>query len=288
MRLATLSWLAISLLSCSSDPDETRDDVVEDADGFDDPAFDAVRVPDVAREPDARHDPDLQDSAPMTSEWLTLETELGGIDALFRHPAPSELRGAVIYNHGAIVESLGYEATAAEGYDVDDFVAAIADAGYAALAPMRGSAYQLGDGVVGAAVDYLRSRDDVDGDRIFLIGFSKGGLVTFYHAAPLDNLAGVVLMSPAIGTGSWSSESDMDSYLNGLGIDLEAIDARVMFTLGDADPSSIRTNVRDYLVPRLASLDVDVDLPDDYPGDHRSFWVVRDEHWPDVVAFLNR
>jgi dienelactone hydrolase len=56
-------------------------------------------------------------------------------------------------------------------------------------------------------VDYLRTRDDVDGARLGMIGFSMGGIETWL-AASVDERVGVIV--PAIGVQSfrWSLEHD--------------------------------------------------------------------------------
>ena len=227
---------------------------------------------------------------PTESEWITLETTgLGMVDALYRHPSPAAMLPAVVYNHGAIIESTGYEEGAAQGYDVDEFVAAIADAGFVALAPIRPPTTLETNDVTPVAIAYLDRLENVDHDRIYVIGFSKGGLLSLHGVVQADSArpTALVLMSPALGS-SWNSEEEMDTYLSSVDIDLSVIDFPVFITLGDEDSEAFVNNVTNYLIPRLETLGVDVEYQLDYPGDHQSFWVVRDDHFPDVIDFFNR
>ncbi len=54
---------------------------------------------------------------------------------------------------------------------------------------------------VAAAVTYLRARDDIDGDRIALVGHSEGGLVAPLVAAEDARLAGIALLAGPAYTG---------------------------------------------------------------------------------------
>jgi dienelactone hydrolase len=56
-------------------------------------------------------------------------------------------------------------------------------------------------------VDYLRQRDDIDPDRIGMIGFSMGGIHT-YLAAAVDERVKVVVPAIAVQSFSWSLAND--------------------------------------------------------------------------------
>ena len=126
------------------------------------------------------------------------------IEALYRHPG-GDRRPAVIYNHGKEVELKGYAAAAASGYDVADFVDQLARDGYVALAPLRPSKVtRFSDWreMIVQGIAFLKAQPGVDPNRIYMIGFSKGGLLSLQVAIEEDrDLAGLILMSPSPGEG---------------------------------------------------------------------------------------
>jgi dienelactone hydrolase len=56
-------------------------------------------------------------------------------------------------------------------------------------------------------VDYLKTRDDVDGERIGMIGFSKGGIETWL-AATVDERVKVLVPAIAVQSFRWSLENE--------------------------------------------------------------------------------
>ncbi|MBI4399259.1 dienelactone hydrolase family protein [Candidatus Micrarchaeota archaeon] len=209
-------------------------------------------------------------------EWVTLETADGTIRALYFHPHPGKRLPAVIYNHGVFVEQYGYEQAAAQGYDVKDFVQALGDGGYAALAPIRPESNDLSS--VDSAFDFLKDQKDVDGEKIIMIGFSKGGVFTLKKA--IENppgLKGIVLLAPAIAGDEIATE--LFSGLNNVTVP-------VYVGLGKNEPNKAIVENVNKLIPQLKNLGKDVRYKTDYPGDHKWFYEVRPEYWDDVRSFI--
>lgn len=226
------------------------------------------------------------------AEWVDFETANGvEVSALFAKPDGDGPFAAMVYNHGRIVRERGYDEAAARGYDVKDFVEKLADAGYVAIAPIRDrlegvgpkKAISGGLAVSNGAIDFLKGRSDVDAEKIGVMGFSEGGLIALWTALKRDDLAAVVLMSPAImpRAGNWSfKRAARKDYLN-------HITAPVMLTMGRDDARRIKKNVFKYLIPNMESLGKDFSYRTDYPGDHAWFWEPREEYFNDILEFLN-
>jgi len=99
---------------------------------------------------------------------------------------------AVLYNHGGAGYTIG---GAPEGT-----CEALAEAGFAAFSPIRRPTRSLrghGDDVR-AGLDYLTSVDGVDADRVGMIGFSRGALLTYQAAYRRPSLKAAVIMGSGV------------------------------------------------------------------------------------------
>jgi alpha/beta superfamily hydrolase len=65
-------------------------------------------------------------------------------------------------------------------------------------------------GDVKAVLDYLRSRQNIDSDRIGLVGYSFGGSVAFLVAREDTRIRKLALVSPAIDESDWQ---DLSNYV---------------------------------------------------------------------------
>lgn len=199
----------------------------------------------------------------------------GSVKALYSHPQPGRSHPVVIYNHGLIVENIGYKKAAEAGYDVRDFVKALCQAGFVGLAPLRAKGYRFPDGTLKTALAFLDGEADVDEKRLGMLGFSKGGGVSLQAALSIPVFRALVLISPAL----------PKHYDKGA---LKKLNSRLMLTLGVGDPTTIRERSTQELAVEFERLGKAIELRDKYPGGHKSFWKVRPDHWADVLTFLNK
>lgn len=102
---------------------------------------------------------------------------------------------AVIYNHGGFENMIGGapEETARE----------LAKAGYVGFSPIRREEMSMDGNLqdILAATDYLKGLQEVDKDRIAIMGFSRGGLLALLTAINGLQCKAIVVMAPAPGKG---------------------------------------------------------------------------------------
>lgn len=114
-----------------------------------------------------------------------------------------ELKPGIVYMHGAVVRENPDRAERA-GYDVDALVQSFEKLGYVTIAPIRETpagtdngdeAIKEGIELSRKAAKELRSRSDVDPNRICLVGFSEGALISMWALALHDDYNSAVIMS---------------------------------------------------------------------------------------------
>lgn len=134
----------------------------------------------------------------------TVSYRIGEVEgqALICRPEGKGPFPTVIYNHGLIVDNVGYQRAARRGYDLSGICHALAADGFLAFAPLR----QSGKGniprhkeEVSQAVDYVKSLPEVDPSRIALMGFSRGGLLTLMVGVERNDLRALLIVAPAPG-----------------------------------------------------------------------------------------
>lgn len=213
-------------------------------------------------------------------EWIEIQDPRSGriTPALFYHPKPGTKLPAVIYNHGKIIENIGYQAARQKGYDVAEFVRALADNRYVAIAPIRPADTDFFFVPINRAVmSYLKQRSDIDFSHIGIIGFSKGGYMALEAASKMPELKAVVAMSPARPQAPLSKE------------ELAEIQSPVFVMLGKQELNEeIGQTTLHSVVEVLRVLGKNIEFKCDYNGGHQWFYKVRPEYWPDIIGFLNK
>ena len=212
-------------------------------------------------------------------EWVVFEEPATGqvIRALYAHPSPGKKLPVVIYQHDETIEKIDYAGGKEQGYDVADFVRGLSDHQFVAIAPMRVEGLDF-DSVMQGVLAYLRTKPDVDMNRIGMIGFSKGAMMALQAAPSMPELKAVVAMSPAALARTTRGESE-----------LPKIQVPVLVTLGQQElQDSIGQNAQHDVVEVLQRLGKKIEFKSSYPGNHAWFCKVRQEYWSDIIAFLNK
>ena len=185
---------------------------------------------------------------------------------------------AVIYNHGLIVDLQGYVRASARGYDLDGFCRALAEDGFLAFVPIRGS----GEGNIPGhkeeilrAVDYVKTLPDVEPSQIALMGFSRGGLLTLMVGVERKDLKALLILAPAPGRGHFAEAIQRVSSLNvPVLLLVEAGDDSRILEYFEMLKLALRTYRKEARIIRY-----------DCGGGHGLFWIVH-YYWKDVRAFL--
>lgn len=238
--------------------------------------------------------------------WIKLKTESGEtIDAIYGYPDTEAQYPAVIYNHGSSVRKFGYLDSVNRGYDVKDFVRALAENGYVAIAPMRKhkrlpsrkgppgdvvfkmpaeewtEAVEEGFKIINSSIRFLKKQPSVLVDKIGIIGFSEGGLITLFATFDHKQLRAVVLIAPALG------RSPIYRYSTAVRRVAE-INSPIFLLLGRSDIPGIIDKCTNLLIPKMKGVNKHIEYRIDYPGDHGWFHKVRFEYWDDIIRFLNK
>jgi len=193
-----------------------------------------------------------------------------------------------------------------------DFVKALVESNFVALAPIREygklsqtqwkqqggkmskQATDCGDSktctetikeglrVTKSAIQFLKEQPNVADDKIGIIGYGEGGLITLWSVFDYKDLKAIVLMSPShVGK---SPEFNFEAAVKRV----ESITSPVFITLGDSDKTKIIKNCTNLLIPQMKELNKDIEYRVDYKGPHQWFKKVRDEYWNDIISFLNK
>ncbi len=255
----------------------------------------------------------LKDYKPKSADlrFVTITTEQKEtVRAVLGEPSGSGNRSAVIFNHGTSTRCDGYEGAKRKGQMyVDDYVKALNEQGYVAIAPLRtlfakeatldrdpltgirrltGTPEQwteviaYGLRVVGAARRFLAERPGVNQEAIAIMGYSEGGNVSLWSAIETPGYRAVVLLSPA------TIPPPLRYRLLAATREelLRRINAPVFLAVATDDFEEIRQVTSEALIPNLKKVNPAFRYRNDYPGPHGSFMRVRNEFWGDVAAFL--
>jgi dienelactone hydrolase len=189
-------------------------------------------------------------------------------------PAGAGPFAAVVYNHGGLGAVVG-------GAPVET-CRALAVEGFIGVSPIRRAtvpiAGHLDDVLAGLAL--ARARPEVDAARIGVLGFSRGGELTFRAALDDRDLDAVVLMAPAPVMGALDEDIARASELTAPALVLVAEN-----DVYQADHLGLARAVHQALQDAGKDVMLIVYPPFGTDG-HELFYEVGD-YWPDVVAFLH-
>ena len=187
---------------------------------------------------------------------------------------------AVVYNHGGLGHIIGGAPR--------ETCRALAASGFVGFSPIRRQTRPLHGHLddVMAALSYVRGLDTVDPGSLGMIGFSRGGLLTFMAARSGKDLRAVVIMASALGRGHLEAELT----------NADAVSAPILILVAENDTGSRRTRGQNLL---QASRRIDRKLkaagrpsrlivyPPHGNDGHTLFYDVG-SYWADVEKFLNK
>jgi len=181
----------------------------------------------------------------------------------------------VIYHHGGFTPRIGGAPK--------ETCQALARAGFIGLAPIRRQAIQLKGQLedVEASIEYAKRLDGVDAERIGLIGFSRGGLLTLMAGTQRRDLKALVVMAPAPGRGAIRRVLSRAREIKAPVLTLVAANDR-----RQADHVKIAREV-DRTLKSVGNQHRLIVYPAFGNDGHRMFFQVGD-YWKDVQKFLEQ
>ncbi len=189
-------------------------------------------------------------------------------------PAAAGAQPGVLFNHGGSGDNIGG--------DLEGTCQALAEAGYVGYSKMRRKTVSLEGHIddVLEGLDYLLARSEVDADRIGIMGFSRGAMLTL-QAAELRNEPDAVVL---LGLGP--DKGPIDQIL----ADANKVGAPLQLLVAENDQQANAALLESKVVPALQAAGLSVSFkkyppwPYDEDG-HKMFFTVGD-WFDDVKAFV--
>ena len=200
-----------------------------------------------------------------------------------RPPADGPLP-AVVYNHGSIVDAVGFAEAKAAGNDLDQICQQLAKDGFVTLIPIRSErGYGKGFGdykpefrhIVNSAIDHIKSRSYVNPSKINLMGHSMGGLLTLLVGTQRNDLRALIISAPATKNKAFGSAV----------YDSKKINAPILLMIENSDQAHIQRGVDNLEGAFQTHKKVAKVIRYDRGGGHTLFFKV-DYYWTDVREFL--
>jgi len=196
-------------------------------------------------------------------------------------PAGTGPFAGILYNHGGLGTAVGG--------DLEGVCRSFAEIGYVAWSQRRPNGMSL-DGQLESVLEgfeALRAETNVDPNRLGILGFSRGGLLTLQVAISLGGaVRSIVLCAPAHGNGT------LERTL----VDAALIQASVRIYVAENDQQINGGSVTDHVALSQmvesalqdAGKDVELTVYPAYADDgHTLFYKVREPWWSDVSRFFN-
>jgi dienelactone hydrolase len=186
---------------------------------------------------------------------------------------------AAVYNHGGLGDIVGGAPR--------ETCRALAASGFVGFSPIRRRTRPMHGHLddVMAGLNYVRGLDMIDPDRLAMIGFSRGGLLTLGAASQGVNLQAVVIMASALGRGHLEAE------LANAG----AVIAPVLILVAENDTGSRRTMGQNLVrasrridrALKAAGRESTLIVYPPYGDDGHTMFFEVGSYWADVEKFLN-
>jgi dipeptidyl aminopeptidase/acylaminoacyl peptidase len=141
------------------------------------------------------------------------------INAIFSSPNEKGKYPAIVYMHGGAVRERGnpvYKPNGTLLFDINDKIKDMSSMGIVVLAPLRNTvadccngdnAVREGISIAKSSVKYLRSLPYVLKDKVCLLGFSEGALISMWAMTEPNDYSKAIIMSPSNQCGMRRAES---------------------------------------------------------------------------------
>ena len=133
----------------------------------------------------------------------------GPVDAILLSPSTNERYPAIVYMHGGAVRERGNPVYRPNGdlhFDINDKIKDMSSMGFVVLAPLRNTiagccngddVVREGIGIAKSSARYLRSLPNVLEDKLCLIGFSEGALISMWVMTEPNDYYKAIIISPS-------------------------------------------------------------------------------------------
>jgi dienelactone hydrolase len=222
--------------------------------------------------------PGGDDSAPTPegSQWVEINSERHAYLCLPQGSGPFPV---AIYNHGGLGDAVGG--------DPEGTCLALAEFGYLGLSPLRRETVPV-DGHsedVEAGINYALSHPMADSDQVAILGFSRGGYLSFKALTAHPEIDLAVIMAPA----------PVNGLLEEALPDAHQIEASTLVLVAENDLPEFNNEGQDHVASATAVHDAikaaggqsELEVLDAFEDNgHDLFQEVRDEYWSLVAEFL--
>ena len=184
---------------------------------------------------------------------------------------------AVIFNHGGAGTIIGGAP--------EETCAALAKAGFVGFSPIRRPTRPLSGHLddVNEAVDYMKGLPFVNANRIGIMGFSRGGMLTYQAAARSRDFKAVVIMAVAVNRALNLNEA-------------ASISAPVLILVTENDTGSRRTRGMNTFEGTLqlmqafkaAGKNARLIVYPPFSNDGHTLFFSVGSYWPDVIKFFKQ
>jgi dienelactone hydrolase len=222
--------------------------------------------------------PSLRQVPPLTPTLIEYVVEQEKKQAILCRPEGEGPFPVVVYNHGSIVDEVGYLRAAELGYNLDGICHNLAQEDFLAFLPLRRSGAvdipQHRKEVL-QSLDYVLTQPEADASRVALMGFSRGALLTLMVGVERVDLDALVILAPAPGRGHFAQAVERVVSLNAPVLLLvEASDSPEILQDFQALKQALHSHGKEVRAIRYTR-----------GGGHRLFWDVS-YGWEDPKAFL--
>jgi dipeptidyl aminopeptidase/acylaminoacyl peptidase len=205
------------------------------------------------------------------------------VDAIFSSPNENKKYPAIVYMHGGAVRERGNPVYRQNGdflFDIKDKIKDMSLMGFVILAPLRNTtsgccngddAVKEGISIAKSSTKYLRSLPNVLKDKVCLLGFSEGALISMWVMTESNDYSKAIIMSPSnqCGKRRAGSKNYCGKHLIQSG-KLENIKKEILLTLGDLESRGTINASKGFAEKLSQNIRI-------LEGDHISFTVPRED-----------